>query len=249
MLSNPPDEILVIEKHATFTRFCKRQIQGQVIQNVDEKALEEARKGNGNDNEIFHQHQQQNQRHRMTTPTNNNPITKKQIIITGKGFPDRLTKVFLYHLTQQFPTVTIKAFVDSDVYGLAIFKEYWFVKGIYNQDYNNYGSSTAATGATKKMTMTTAEPSCSRLQFAGVKLFDLSEDDDQDERGISTRAKYLRINNRDRVRMRNMLKECSYQGDNNDGVDENENDQDNWRKIKRELQLGLFFHVKKEMDG
>lgn len=46
------------------------------------------------------------------------------IAITGKGFPDRCSKVFLHTLNRAYPDVPILVFVDSDVYGLEIFWQY-----------------------------------------------------------------------------------------------------------------------------
>ncbi|EGW32895.1 uncharacterized protein SPAPADRAFT_54879 [Spathaspora passalidarum NRRL Y-27907] len=45
------------------------------------------------------------------------------VVITGKGFPDRLTMRFLAWLTESFSSLTI-GFFDSDVYGLRICQQY-----------------------------------------------------------------------------------------------------------------------------
>lgn len=46
------------------------------------------------------------------------------LVITGKGFPDNLTKHFLSCLHLHHPSVPILGFVDSDVYGLSILRSY-----------------------------------------------------------------------------------------------------------------------------
>lgn len=48
----------------------------------------------------------------------------KLIAVTGKGFPDRLTKRFVESLGRMYPEVPMLAFMDSDVYGLSICKNY-----------------------------------------------------------------------------------------------------------------------------
>lgn len=52
----------------------------------------------------------------------------KLLAITGKGFPDNLTKQYVGKLGQMYPNVPILAFVDSDVYGLSICKNYKYSK-------------------------------------------------------------------------------------------------------------------------
>lgn len=47
------------------------------------------------------------------------------IVVTGKGFPDRLTLRFVAYLSRHFATL-ISAFVDSDVFGISICKQYRF---------------------------------------------------------------------------------------------------------------------------
>ncbi|KAH3679604.1 hypothetical protein WICMUC_000836 [Wickerhamomyces mucosus] len=46
------------------------------------------------------------------------------IIVTGKGYPDRLTKEFLSIISQTNPNIPIFAIVDFDPYGINIFKQY-----------------------------------------------------------------------------------------------------------------------------
>ncbi|CUM57216.1 uncharacterized protein AC631_03878 [Debaryomyces fabryi] len=50
------------------------------------------------------------------------------IAVTGKGFPDSLTKRFVGSLGETYPKVPIMAFMDSDVYGLSICKNYKYAK-------------------------------------------------------------------------------------------------------------------------
>ncbi|GMF81767.1 unnamed protein product [[Candida] boidinii] len=53
-------------------------------------------------------------------------VNKSRILITGKGFPDILTKHFLHHLCSGLDDnmVYIKGIFDSDIYGIRIFYDY-----------------------------------------------------------------------------------------------------------------------------
>lgn len=53
------------------------------------------------------------------------------LVVTGKGFPDNLTKQFVTSVHHQHPSVPLLGFVDSDVYGLNILRSYQF----YRQNY------------------------------------------------------------------------------------------------------------------
>lgn len=53
------------------------------------------------------------------------------LVVTGKGFPDNLTKQFVTSIHHQHPSVPLLGFVDSDVYGLNILRSYQF----YSQNY------------------------------------------------------------------------------------------------------------------
>lgn len=55
-------------------------------------------------------------------------IDIRLIAVTGKGFPDNLTKRFVGVLGESYPEVPILAFMDSDVYGLSICKNYKYAK-------------------------------------------------------------------------------------------------------------------------
>lgn len=46
------------------------------------------------------------------------------LAITGKGFPDRGSKAFLNAISKAVPNVRVLIFVDSDVYGLQIYRQY-----------------------------------------------------------------------------------------------------------------------------
>lgn len=46
------------------------------------------------------------------------------LLLTGKGFPDRATVSFLQGLNMSSPYTPVSFFVDSDVYGLQIFRSY-----------------------------------------------------------------------------------------------------------------------------
>lgn len=48
------------------------------------------------------------------------------LVITGKGNPDILTKKFVELLSKSWPTTSFLGFVDSDVFGLSIFRAYKF---------------------------------------------------------------------------------------------------------------------------
>lgn len=50
------------------------------------------------------------------------------IIITGKGFPDEKTKRFVQYLSRRFPSVPMLGFMDSDIYGLSILKNFKYTK-------------------------------------------------------------------------------------------------------------------------
>lgn len=52
------------------------------------------------------------------------------LVVTGKGFPDKLTKKFI-ELSSANLNIPILTFVDSDVYGLSIFKNYMFSNSAY----------------------------------------------------------------------------------------------------------------------
>lgn len=77
-----------------------------------------------------------------TNPTN----LMNTLLITGKGFPDRLTKHFLYILSKKFPNIPVVGYFDSDVYGFMIASQY------ASQNYIN------------------GVACCERLQFKGAKL-------------------------------------------------------------------------------
>ncbi|GME66730.1 unnamed protein product [[Candida] boidinii] len=53
-------------------------------------------------------------------------VNKSRILITGKGFPDILTKQFLHHLCSGLNDnmIYIKGIFDSDIYGIRIFYDY-----------------------------------------------------------------------------------------------------------------------------
>lgn len=56
----------------------------------------------------------------------NAPQFQNSILITGRGFPDRLTKHFIYILTKTFSQIPIYGYFDSDIYGLMIAIDYKF---------------------------------------------------------------------------------------------------------------------------
>ncbi|TID31155.1 hypothetical protein CANINC_000263 [Pichia inconspicua] len=52
------------------------------------------------------------------------------LLITGKGFPDRLTKHFLNIMSNKFPELPVFGYFDSDVYGLMIASQYACPRGV-----------------------------------------------------------------------------------------------------------------------
>lgn len=54
-----------------------------------------------------------------------NTIGLSLVVITGKGFPDRLTLRFTKALHSRLPNVPVLGFVDSDVYGISIMNQYY----------------------------------------------------------------------------------------------------------------------------
>lgn len=71
------------------------------------------------------------------------------ILLTGRGFPDRLTKQFLNLLSNYlFQQIPVYGYFDADIYGLLISTEYKF------KNFNN-----------------TNHPPCSKLIIKGAKLF------------------------------------------------------------------------------
>ncbi|KAG7663162.1 SPO11 [[Candida] subhashii] len=54
----------------------------------------------------------------------NSTILSNFLIITGKGYPDKLTQKFLFWLKQSFKNTVSVGFFDSDVYGINIYKQY-----------------------------------------------------------------------------------------------------------------------------
>lgn len=51
------------------------------------------------------------------------------ILLTAKGYPDRSSKRFLHTLGRAYPNVPMLGFVDSDVYGLAIYWNFLWEEG------------------------------------------------------------------------------------------------------------------------
>lgn len=56
------------------------------------------------------------------------PLELNLIVITGKGFPDEKTKRFVQFLSRRFPSVPMLGFMDSDIYGLSILKNFKYTK-------------------------------------------------------------------------------------------------------------------------
>ncbi|KAG7883179.1 hypothetical protein KL937_000352 [Ogataea polymorpha] len=161
-----------------------------------------------------------------------------KILITAKGFPDRLTKRFLYHLTQHYPEAKVVALVDSDVYGLMILKEYKYTPAIKITECPIL-PVTVKDECARKTTSRLDElghmhscwyvSPCSRLQYGGTFLFD-----------NANRLGHLDITYRDYNNMKSFLRTLLELEDvSSDGE---------MKKVVRELQMGMYFLKKREMD-
>lgn len=62
---------------------------------------------------------------------------KDLLVITGKGNPDILTKKFVELLSKSWPTTPFLGFVDSDVFGLSIFRAYKFGSQYHTKSLRN----------------------------------------------------------------------------------------------------------------
>jgi meiotic recombination protein SPO11 len=78
---------------------------------------------------------------------------KNTILISGRGFPDRLTKHFIWILSESFKSVPIYGYFDADIYGSLIAFEYKY------KNFNTFNN-----------------PPCSNLQIRGAKLFPFNFD-------------------------------------------------------------------------
>ncbi|CAH2350979.1 hypothetical protein CLIB1423_02S09538 [[Candida] railenensis] len=104
------------------------------------------------------------------------------IVITGKGFPCRLTKKFIALLVYHFADIPIFAFVDSDIYGIQICANY--LASIQN----NYHDS--GINEDEKLLRKKTSPAC--FTYAGVFL-------------LEYKTGWLDITSRDWKRMQNFL--------------------------------------------
>ncbi|KAG7803895.1 hypothetical protein KL944_000764 [Ogataea haglerorum] len=163
---------------------------------------------------------------------------KNKILITAKGFPDRLTKRFLYHLTQHYPEAKVVALVDSDVYGLMILKEYKYTPAIKITEFPKLPITAKDQFARKTISkldeLGHMNPSwyvspCSRLEYGGTFLFDNANS-----------LGHLDITCRDFNNMKSFLRTLL---EFNHGSPDPE-----MKKVVRELQMGMFFFKKREMD-
>ncbi|KAH3660146.1 hypothetical protein OGAPHI_007351 [Ogataea philodendri] len=167
-----------------------------------------------------------------------NEKDSNKIFITAKGFPDRLTKRFLYHLTQHYPSSRVSALVDSDVYGLMILKEYKYTPAIkitqstditIKQETEWANKSSPLIDETGKLQTCWYVAPCSRLKYKGTFLFDK-----QNQLG------HLDLIQRDFNSMRTFLRTL---------INLQEVSPDNeLAKVVREVQIGMFFLKKREMD-
>lgn len=69
------------------------------------------------------------------------------LVITGKGFPDRLTRNFVTYLSKKYKNLAFLGFMDADVYGINILKTYKYTLGF-------------------------SAPQCSQLRLAGAHLLE-----------------------------------------------------------------------------
>ncbi|SCU94498.1 LAME_0F07668g1_1 [Lachancea meyersii CBS 8951] len=108
-----------------------------------------------------------------------NPLINQQcILVTGKGFPDWLTRHFLYKMMLSCPpTVLFEIYTDSDPYGIEIALKY-----IYNDVNTVY--------------------QCPRLVYRGVMIQDLLQSGDTVHRGLQL----LDLSARDLSYAMNLLK-------------------------------------------
>ncbi|QPG73683.1 hypothetical protein FOA43_000996 [Brettanomyces nanus] len=168
---------------------------------------------------------------------------QRKLIVTAKGFPDRLTKVFVYFVCSHFSKVPVSCLVDSDVYGLLIYYEYKYSPAVQ-----------LSIGTGKRLKRETIairigehgetetiryQSSCGRLKYEGVRLFD---------RQIANltvnkvSVLFLPIKLRDFKCMIKFLGRIQARSYSIPGTDKES------AKLVRELQLGMFFMVKKEMQ-
>ncbi|KAG0669912.1 hypothetical protein C6P45_003194 [Maudiozyma exigua] len=69
---------------------------------------------------------------KVVTNSNIRVSGQNTIYITGKGFPDTLTKLFVNNLLQSSDNIKIKIYVDSDPYGICIALNY--IKSCYSSE-------------------------------------------------------------------------------------------------------------------
>lgn len=180
---------------------------------------------------------------------------KGVILITGKGFPDRLTRIFLHFLCHHFETTPVRAYVDSDVYGIMIFNQFKYVPAICKK------RKMIKTEMHQKETNEPTEreeykSSCSRLLYGGVRLFGNQVDRIKDGDKQVVAFHYLQISERNMVSMQRLLGRMINKRERDEQTGETrlngtafQNNKDfEITKVIREVQLGMFFMLKREMQ-
>lgn len=167
------------------------------------------------------------------------PELQNCIIMTAKGFPDMLTRVFLYILAHSFPYVPVVGYVDSDIYGLMIF-----------DTYKSYPSVDLTTIVKTQDIMEQWEPACDRLLYGGVHLLGNGEKGLMNNFGSDLVTHYLPIKVKDFKTgsgfLNRILKRQLEHPSDRDGCTE---DTDSVTKdLVREAQLGMLLMVKREMQ-
>lgn len=150
---------------------------------------------------------------------------RNELLITGKGFPDRLTKKFVHIVTKYFKDVPVFAFVDADVYGLMIVSEYMV----------------------KRMSDSVLSSCCERIQYAGVTLFrsglTMEESCPRPQSHQISPFEYQTIGKREITIIKNfllLLSQLKF---------ENQLTIKSIYRMRREAQRGFFFQLRREMEA
>lgn len=168
-------------------------------------------------------------------------VKKSRILITGKGFPDILTKQFLFHLSRGLNRnmVCIKGIFDSDIYGIRIFYDYK-IKPLpfgefevpttidnHGTDDSNHENPLINFGEKRKFSTVKKESACPNMIFQGIFL--LQQDNN---------LEFLDITVNDFNNMKLFL--LNY-------ISNLDNHETEYQKVKLEIQRGMFFFKKREI--
>lgn len=178
------------------------------------------------------------------------------ILVTGKGFPDRSTRIFLHYLSEHFHTTPVRAYVDSDVYGIMIFNQFKYTPTICKKRKMVRREKICQKETAEIIVREEYESSCRRLLYGGIKLFGNQmgriKGRDQDVLAFH----YLQISERNMASMQRLLGRMIDKRENDEQPGEThlngtacENNKDfEITKVIREVQLGMFFMLKREMQ-